>query len=46
MKTNFRTIQGNANVNPVHVEYAKTICNIQDILVINKISFSLANGFY
>ena len=42
----FKKIIKNGNVNPVHVECAKPMCNIQAWSVNKNMSFSFANGSY
>ena len=42
----FKKIIKNSNVNPVHVECAKPMCNIHACSVNKNISFSFANGSY
>ena len=42
----FKKIIKNSNVNPVHVECAKPMCNIKAWSVNKNISFSFANGSY
>ena len=42
----FKKIIKNSNVNPVHVECAKSMCNIKAWSVNKNISFSFANGSY